>query len=581
MRAMKHRTHALVPALLLLTAPLMSVAPACGGDGQGSGSGLELPGPDIKTDAPSDGLTTIDTSKDKDAKPDEDLGPTPDASKVDTVSCDAIDAEPCATPGATRCALEGAVVETCKDVGGCLGWAADTPCPTVNKCTGVADVCVDGACVPPDGQDPNAKCTQPTQQCKASVCNPQTGLCAVQNANDNTPCNDFDVCTDDDICFNGVCQGSGSCPKGCQTQSLSCGSALMFDLNSGATDVMSAYGCEGAETGGYAGWERSFIASSLFDCDDAELSVELTKETDAGSKFVDLVALGTNNGICWPAECVDLAQMDAEGRAQMIFDLIKDENLVLVADGRDGYFGKVRLSLSCCGQQVESFCGDGVDNDGDGLTDCADDDCAGFTCNSEYHCSDGVDNDSNGKTDCDDPQCAAADECNVEGDCTDEIDNDDDGATDCDDVDCVGTAACAVKCETAIPLTCGDTLTAQDVESASNLMTTFSCSRASGLTYGGGQLAYLVEPDCAGQYQIKLTADAGAGAHGAFEAFGLSPGCSGDSCTGSSIATLFGVDTMNRSTATTPFTWLVVAESPELANSSAGTYSLSVTCQCD
>src|SRR5690606_2737477 len=111
MRGMKHRTRSLAPVLVLLLptafAPALS---ACGGDSQGPGKGLELPGPDVKTDVPSDGLTSIDTSKD--SQPNEDIGPTPDTVTSDVPACEGIDAEPCSTPGARRCASEGAIVET-------------------------------------------------------------------------------------------------------------------------------------------------------------------------------------------------------------------------------------------------------------------------------------------------------------------------------------------------------------------------------------------------------------------------------------------------------------------------------------
>jgi len=53
----------------------------------------------------------------------------------------------------------------------------------------------------------------------------------------------------------------------------------------------------------------------------------------------------------------------------------------------------------------EEACGDGVDNDGDGLIDCEDATCAGdATCFED--CEDGVDNDGDGLADCEDDECA-------------------------------------------------------------------------------------------------------------------------------------------------------------------------------
>src|SRR5213593_332606 len=50
---------------------------------------------------------------------------------------------------------------------------------------------------------------------------------------------------------------------------------------------------------------------------------------------------------------------------------------------------------------VESACQDLIDNDQDGLTDCADSDCATDPeCIPETNCSDGIDNEGDGEADC-------------------------------------------------------------------------------------------------------------------------------------------------------------------------------------
>ena len=73
------------------------------------------------------------------------------------------------------------------------------------------------------------------------------------------------------------------------------------------------------------------------------------------------------------------------------------------------------------GSNKETICDDGIDNDGDGLTDCADRDCR-----KDPACSDGGGSGSN-----------------KERNCTDGIDNDDDGYIDCDDHDCRKDPACS------------------------------------------------------------------------------------------------------------------------------------------
>jgi hypothetical protein len=142
----------------------------------------------------------------------------------------------------------------------------------------------------------------------------------------------------------------------------------------------------------------------------------------------------------------------------------------------------------------ETSCGDGFDNDCDGLVDCADPDCRNTACNAfgmkctnnalstntctvctavpaqvtETSCGDGIDNDCDGFTDCADPNCqpagavpgkaclangflcTAAGACACSGNggvaqatetsCADGKDNDCDGSIDCADSDCLGQA---------------------------------------------------------------------------------------------------------------------------------------------
>jgi hypothetical protein len=70
----------------------------------------------------------------------------------------------------------------------------------------------------------------------------------------------------------------------------------------------------------------------------------------------------------------------------------------------------------------ESECSDGIDNDGDGFTDCLDSDCDGLAgpcgvCEygTELTCNDGCDNDGDGLADCDDSDCDGSPACSVCG----------------------------------------------------------------------------------------------------------------------------------------------------------------------
>lgn len=103
-------------------------------------------------------------------------------------------------------------------------------------------------------------------------------------------------------------------------------------------------------------------------------------------------------------------------------------------------------------EDIETACGDGIDNDCDDFEDCTDFDCEGIgKCikpgeANNYDCADGLDNDEDGFTDCDDNDgmpgeggCQKLAACKLElsnAKCSDGMDNDADGDNDCDDTDC-------------------------------------------------------------------------------------------------------------------------------------------------
>ena len=104
------------------------------------------------------------------------------------------------------------------------------------------------------------------------------------------------------------------------------------------------------------------------------------------------------------------------------------------------------------------LCGDGADNDGDGLSDCDDSDCASaMNCTpptDETECADGLDNDGDLLTDCEDNDCLGESGCGEVPTeiCSDGADNDGDGMTDCADIDCVNDPVCIAP----EPENCGD-----------------------------------------------------------------------------------------------------------------------------
>lgn len=96
----------------------------------------------------------------------------------------------------------------------------------------------------------------------------------------------------------------------------------------------------------------------------------------------------------------------------------------------------------------ELSCNDGLDNDGDGYTDCADADCAADpACQTppSENCTNGQDDDGDTLVDCADPDCTADPACQStpSENCTNGQDDDGDGLVDCSDPDCSGDPACA------------------------------------------------------------------------------------------------------------------------------------------
>ncbi len=120
-------------------------------------------------------------------------------------------------------------------------------------------------------------------------------------------------------------------------------------------------------------------------------------------------------------------------------------NEVVCDDGGDGdRDGAIDCADPDCferGPCQEPSCGDGQDEDGDGATDCADSGCNGREPCMEVACRDGLDGDADGAIDCADTDCANLDACREVG-CDNEVDDDGDGLLDCADDECLRSLAC-------------------------------------------------------------------------------------------------------------------------------------------
>ncbi|SEL98200.1 hypothetical protein SAMN05444354_110115 [Stigmatella aurantiaca] len=143
-------------------------------------------------------------------------------------------------------------------------------------------------------------------------------------------------------------------------------------------------------------------------------------------------------------------------------------------DCRDNECRYNSLVTVCTRENSVEACADGLDNDGDGYADCNDFDCSRNpyvkVCNASSYpflaessnatCSDGLDNDSDRYKDCRDYQClnnplvtVCGNQENSMAECSDGLDNDGDGVTDCSEGTCrenpfFGTYVCTGRIQT-------------------------------------------------------------------------------------------------------------------------------------
>ena len=133
-------------------------------------------------------------------------------------------------------------------------------------------------------------------------------------------------------------------------------------------------------------------------------------------------------------------------QSQLAFTAVAGQQYFFFVDGFTGASGSYALTLSAgaCPARAREVCTDGVDNDLDLFTDCADTDCtADPACIVvPEDCTDGLDNDRDTFVDCDDADCSTFPGCLPEALCDNGIDDDGDGDIDCFDLDCLGDVAC-------------------------------------------------------------------------------------------------------------------------------------------
>lgn len=257
------------------------------------------------------------------------------------------------------------------DVGAGVPCTTDAQCATLTQadlCQGPYR-CIGWACTP----DPSlaVTCGPSEGPCFESACDPSTGECATSM---------LDAC---------ICKPLGN---------LLCGQVREFSTaDSGGTNVLQGYPCGPA--GGSAG-ERTWIFES-----ETTQQVKMALSSDA---MEGLWVVGFDGKQCNTQSCIAGGKQGAAFIAQAGFKYA----IVVESPEQGSVFSTL---TSYCGLSDEVACDDGIDDNLDGLTDCADSSCSnkdGCPPATEVVCNDGEDDDLDGAIDCVDPDCASDAWCN-------------------------------------------------------------------------------------------------------------------------------------------------------------------------
>ncbi|MCB9592776.1 MAG: lamin tail domain-containing protein [Sandaracinaceae bacterium] len=225
-----------------------------------------------------------------------------------------------------------------------------------------------------------------------------------------------------------------------------------------------------------------------------------------GSDFDTVLALFTGSS-CDFADEVDCDDDASAGVRQSRVDamLTAGDTVTLVVDGYSfGDEGNFVLSIVPTPSVTSEagLCADGMDNDRDGATDCADSDCALLARCTETgaQCSNSMDDDGDGDVDCADSDCAGWAAC-TETACGNSTDDDGDGDVDCADSDCLRRAPCDGCPDTDLGMAIGAAVGTAD--------TTGGTSRRTGSCGGSGpDTTFLFTAPSTGTYTIDTTGTA-------------------------------------------------------------------------
>ena len=209
---------------------------------------------------------------------------------------------------------------------------------------------------------------------------------------------------------------------------LACGNVLA-GTTIGAPAAMNGYSC--------GPWGDSAdgpeIVYAVIGTSDDRVTVTMTPAAPAD---LDLYVLSE---VCAPAACAAGSSNGLEGEAETVtFAAAPGGTTWVVVEGYAGDAGGYDLSVRCA---VGEVCDNGVDDNANGLIDCADSQCWPDPACAEV-CDNHVDDDFDGLVDCADTIACATNAACRESICDDGLDDDGDGRTDCMDWDCAGSSGC-------------------------------------------------------------------------------------------------------------------------------------------
>lgn len=268
-------------------------------------------------------------------------------------------------------------------------------------------------------------------------------------------CQDTSFCVPDEDCENGIdddrdgltdCEDPscstlplcGACDPEQDIDTLAAGDEIIRILDEVPFGESSLLTCP---PGSAPDHEIRFASSAPLH---VQAGVEVLGATGAGVVGLGLIREEAPDESCDRDEVV-CETNDASGMASWGFYALPPGTYRLAVKAPAGFGdpGTATITLTAIDGTVESDCANGIDEDGDGRTDCEDADCAEFPACVPEDCENAIDDNENGLTDCQDPACFTAPACLPPETCTNGLDDDGDGRTDCADLDCAGSAPCA------------------------------------------------------------------------------------------------------------------------------------------